>query len=90
VDDYDLCFITTMDSWGPHVVDLSGYAGQSVLLQIRVETDFALLSNLYVDDVSFQISPLVEPGSRDILDAGGVIPRPANRQTWEVQGKPAP
>lgn len=55
VDAYILCSTTNSNGWQKHTVDLSAYAGQSVLVQIRVEKSSASdVSNLYVDDVAFQ------------------------------------
>ena len=54
IDYYDLCTSTTTGGWVKHSLDLSAYAGQSVTLQIGVETDLSDNSNLFVDDVSFQ------------------------------------
>jgi hypothetical protein len=53
VDTYNLCSSQDTGGWVKHSVNLSAYAGQSVTLQIRVETDSTLNSNLFVDDVSF-------------------------------------
>jgi len=58
VDLYDLCATTITGGWVTHSVNLSAYAGQSVTLQIRVETGSSDWSNLYVDDVSLQASAL--------------------------------
>lgn len=55
-DIYDLCTSTDTGGWVKHVVNLSAYAGQTILLQIRTETDGLLNSSLFVDDVSFQAS----------------------------------
>jgi hypothetical protein len=38
------------------VVDLSDFGGQTVTLQLRVEADSSLESNLYLDDFSFEAS----------------------------------
>ncbi|MGC8877806.1 MAG: C1 family peptidase [Anaerolineae bacterium] len=54
VDMYDLCTSRNTNGWVRHTVNLSSYAGQTVFLQIRAETDGSLNSNLFVDDVSFQ------------------------------------
>jgi hypothetical protein len=59
VETYDLCSSTITGGWVKHVVNLSAYAGQNVTLQIRVETDISNNSNLFVDDVVFQSSPVV-------------------------------
>ncbi|NLE44228.1 MAG: hypothetical protein GX620_05870 [Chloroflexi bacterium] len=56
VDVYELCSATNTGGWVKRTVDLSGYAGQSISFQIRVETNGSLNSNLFVDDVSFQAS----------------------------------
>jgi hypothetical protein len=57
VDVYNLCSSQNTNGWVKHVVNLSAYAGQTVTLQIRVETDVSNNSNLFVDDVAFQSSP---------------------------------
>ena len=54
---YELCSARNTGGWVQHVVDLSAYAGQSVTVQIRVETDSSLNSNLFVDHVTFQSNP---------------------------------
>ncbi|MCW5864209.1 MAG: choice-of-anchor L domain-containing protein [Anaerolineae bacterium] len=56
VDQYDLCREASTPDWVLHAVNLSAYAGQDVALQIRVETDGSLNSNLFVDDVAFSAS----------------------------------
>lgn len=58
VDAYDLCETEDTDGWVRQSIDLSAYAGQSVALRIRVETDGSLNSNLFVDDVSLQAAGL--------------------------------
>lgn len=56
VNTYNLCASNNTNGWVQKTVNLSAYAGQTVNLQIRAETDGYLLSSLYVDDVSFQSS----------------------------------
>lgn len=56
VDQYDLCRDANTPNWVLHAVNLSAYAGQDVTLQIRVETNGSLNSNLFVDDVDFSTS----------------------------------
>jgi bacillolysin len=56
-DVYTLCSSSATGGWVKHVVNLGAYAGQSVQLQIRVETDSSLNSNLFVDDVALQAGP---------------------------------
>ena len=57
VDAYTLCTSANTGGWVKHVVNLNAYAGQVVTLQLRVETDSSLNSNLFIDDVVFQSSP---------------------------------
>lgn len=57
VNAYDLCVGSNTNGWVKHVVNLNAYAGDTILLQIRTETDGFLNSDLLVDDVSFQASP---------------------------------
>jgi hypothetical protein len=59
VDVYTLCTTSSTGGWVKHVVNLSAYANQNVTLQIRVEADNSGNSNLFVDDVAFQASPVV-------------------------------
>ena len=51
---YDLCESTQTDDWVLRVINLGAYAGQTVILQVRVETDGTIASSLFVDDFSFQ------------------------------------
>jgi hypothetical protein len=53
VDAFDLCSSTNTGGWVRRTVDLNAYAGQTVQLQIRAETNSSLNSNLFVDDVAF-------------------------------------
>ncbi len=57
VDVYDLCSSANTGGWQHYVVNLNAYAGQTVALQIRAETDSTVNSNLFIDDVSFQSNP---------------------------------
>jgi hypothetical protein len=56
VDEYSLCETNNTGGWVTHSVNLGSYAGQSVSLQIRAETDSIFNSNLFIDDVSLQAS----------------------------------
>lgn len=77
VNVYNLCSSQNTGGWVKHVVNLSAYAGQLVLLQIRAETDGSLNSNLFIDDVTFQSTPtLLEtagPDSPALLEADAVL-----------------
>ena len=75
VDVYDLCSSTNTGGWVKHVVNLSAYAGQSVSLQIRAETDDSLNSNLFVDDVSFQASASSAKNSPTLFDLTNAMPK---------------
>jgi Zn-dependent metalloprotease len=75
VDVYTLCASTNTGGWVKHVVNLSAYAGQSVSLQIRAETDSSLNSNLFVDDVSFQASASSVQGGPTLFDPGDAVPK---------------
>lgn len=66
VDQYDLCEDTSAPNWMRHVVNLSAYAGQNVIMQIRVETDGSLNSNLFVDDVTFSSSGAARAGEQPL------------------------
>jgi hypothetical protein len=59
VDSYELCSDENTGGWVQHSVNLGAYAGQTVTLQIRAETDSSGNSNLFVDDVSLQASALL-------------------------------
>lgn len=61
VEEYDLCSTANTGGWVEHTVDLNSYAGQSVALQIRAETDSSTNSNLFIDDVSFGLSHIYLP-----------------------------
>ena len=65
VDKFDLCTTTATKGWKLRTVNLNAYAGQTVELQIRAETDSFGPSILLVDDVAlsgtFQAAELVPP-----------------------------
>ena len=52
-----LCQASATTDWTAGTIDLSTYAGQTVSLEFRVETDFSLPSSLFLDDVALQSSP---------------------------------
>ncbi|MCS6848199.1 MAG: S8 family peptidase [Anaerolineae bacterium] len=53
-----LCSTThTYPNWKKTSVNLSAYAGQSVLLELTVKTDNLIASNWLVDDLAFQTTP---------------------------------
>lgn len=54
---YNLCSSTNTGGWVKKVFNLSAYAGQTVALRIEVKNDYALNSNLFIDDIKFQSTP---------------------------------
>jgi hypothetical protein len=80
VDAYNLCETENTGGWTQNVVDLTAYAGQSVSLQLRVETDSSLNSNLFVDDVAFQANSMSaqDHSSLDNFCPGNALPKPDN------------
>lgn len=84
VETFDLCADTDTGGWQRHAVSLGSYAGQSVLLRIRVQTNGSSLSNLFVDDVSFGAYPLSEAASPGRSGGGSGPPT----SPGEVEGKP--
>jgi hypothetical protein len=71
-DVFDLCADADTNGWVRRTVDLRAYAGQSVELQIRAETDSSLNSNLFVDDIALGVSTTSqEPGERQKQSASG-------------------
>lgn len=71
VNAFNLCTSTSTSGWVRRTVNLAAYAGQSVALQIRAETDSSLNSNLFIDDVA-------------LTNAASAIARPAPRFTPEL------
>ena len=53
LDKFDLCKQTSSTQWQLRQLDLQQYAGKTVTLAIRAETDSFLSSTLLVDDVRF-------------------------------------
>jgi hypothetical protein len=56
IDNYPLCQ-SNNSGWHRKAYDLHAYAGQSVSLVIRVETNSSILSTLLVDDIEFRVNP---------------------------------
>lgn len=54
VASYELCDSTGTGGWVAKSIDLGAYAGQTVTLQIRAETDASQNSNWFIDDISFR------------------------------------
>jgi hypothetical protein len=75
VDVYGLCTSSSTGGWVRHTVYLGSYAGQSVTLQIRVETDSTYNSNLFVDDVTFTASAATGFAEPLAVDPASTAPR---------------
>lgn len=77
VDQFNLCASTSTGGWVRRTVNLGAYVGQNVALQLRVETDGSLNSNLFIDDVSLTNAvgsvslpvPVLTTGSERFVDA---------------------
>ena len=52
VDSFGLCDATDTGGWVQRTINLAAYAGQTVSLQFRVETDVSGNSNWFIDDVA--------------------------------------
>jgi hypothetical protein len=52
----DLCELNNTGGWVHQTVDISAYAGTTVTLEFRVETDYSNPSNYFVDYVTFDQS----------------------------------
>ncbi len=57
VENYYLCNTTSTSGWVHKVLDLNVYGGQTITLSFRVVTNGSVVSNLFIDDVTFQSSP---------------------------------
>lgn len=90
VDVYNLCSSTNTGGWVKHVVNLSAYAGQSVSLQIRAETDSSLNSNLFVDDASFQTSASSVKNGQTSFDLKNAMPKSGRVTPLDVEGEKRP
>jgi hypothetical protein len=66
VQRFNLCQGSNTDAWRFSTVDLTALAGQTIVLQLRAETDRSLLSIFYVDDVAWQAV-----GATSAAEAGG-------------------
>jgi hypothetical protein len=67
IEEYELCSDNNTGGWVQRVINLSAYVGNSVTIQIKVETDGSLNSNLFIDQVAFQVIPTGEnPPSESI------------------------
>ncbi|MEZ4681231.1 MAG: serine protease [Caldilineaceae bacterium] len=83
---FDLCQSAATETWQPRRLDLHQYAGQTIVLAIRAETDSFLNSTLLVDDVSFTgyatVGAAVAPSTPEMATAqpdssGRIWPAPS-------------
>jgi hypothetical protein len=56
-----LCVENSTEGWVLREVDLSAYAGKTVLVSFMAETDSTLNSNFFVDDMSIKEGPVATP-----------------------------
>lgn len=79
VHSYNLCESTSTGGWVKQVVNLGAYANQTVMLQVRVETDDSLNSNLFLDDFAFQATAVASDEPVVFLEdvAETAVPRSA-------------
>ena len=54
---YDLCQSNNSTNWELDTIDMSGYAGQPITMYFHVETNEALSSDFFIDDVFFSNTP---------------------------------
>jgi len=50
---YDICSSTSTSQWSLRNLDLSGFAGQAITLQLEFTSDATVVSYVYVDDFQF-------------------------------------
>jgi hypothetical protein len=63
VHSHPLCISANTGGWVPQALNLNSYAGQSVMLEFRIETDETFGSSFFLDDIAFSASaatPAVE------------------------------
>jgi hypothetical protein len=71
-----LCKPQNSHSWLKAQIDLRDFAGQTVTLTIKVETDDSLLSSLFVDDLSFEsgvLIPTLAPSPTPVPSGGAIL-----------------
>lgn len=78
IDEFQLHQGINTSVWTLYAVDLSAYAGQTVNLQIQVETDIVDGSTLIVDDVFFDFDPSSSSIFQDGFETG-------DTSSWSLQ-----
>ncbi len=79
----DLCLATATTGWTRSMIDLSLYAGETVMLEFMVSTDSSYYSSLFIDDVTFSSDgeggaaappamPLTTPGAKPAASPAGI------------------
>ncbi len=53
IDTKELCDANQTTRWRPYTIDLSAYAGSTIELTLRAETDVTVVSSIWIDDVGF-------------------------------------
>jgi hypothetical protein len=57
IEQTDVCEQTDTGGWVQRVLDVNGFAGQSLVLRFQLVTEANSYANVYLDDVAFQSSP---------------------------------
>jgi len=84
VDQFDLCTSANTGGWVKRVVNLSSYAGQTVRLQIRAETDYSNNSSLFIDDASWQPTGAASGQAvPTVFDPESTAPKPGAIGSWK-------
>ncbi len=69
VKSYNLCQSGNMGDFARNVINLTSYAGQTVMLKFQTTSDSSGISNLFIDDVSFVSSAAAEAPAAGAPDA---------------------
>ncbi len=87
-----LCFPSNTGAWKNKSINLGAYAGQTISILFRVQNDFAINSNFFVDDVSLQAAAeagrehsAAEVGTPEPEITPGVTLAPAPTKEAQVQ-----
>jgi secreted trypsin-like serine protease len=56
VGSFGLCLDTTNTYWTRQTIDMSEFAGETIVLEFEVQTDGSGTSNLFLDDIGFSVT----------------------------------
>lgn len=87
---YRLCAPTNTNGWMRGAITLDAYAGKTIRLLFKARTDFSLISNFFVDDVSL-LAGNACPAAADAAEPEGEIPlpdpEPKPEGVWDFGGR---